>query len=261
MVQLLAPNAYKPARILDELTFPGATAVGATGLKVKRVQEWLTLHDCALAIDGEFGPVTQLQLRAFQTRVGVPVTGALDQATWDHLVEPLVKAVAPVAPAATLSATIVLVAAQHVAQHPREAGGDNCGPWVRAYLGWDGKPAKWCAGFTCTAMEQAAALHGVAAPIKSSASCDTLADRADVAGKFVKGAPSANTPPATAIPPGSFFLVRATPTDWTHVGIVTTSGPAAFQTLEGNTNDEGSSDGYEACARARDFKKKDFIVW
>lgn len=261
MVQLLVATSYTPPRIRDELTFPGVMAVGAKGVKVKRVQEWLTLHDCALAIDSDFGSVTELQVKAFQTRINVASTGVVDQATWDHLVEPLVKAVAPIAPNATLSLTIAAVAAQHVAQHPREAGGDNMGPWVRAYLGWEGKPAKWCAGFTCTAMEQAAKLHGAATPISSSASCDTLADRAKTASKFVRGAGPTNTPPAQAIPPGSFFLVRATSTDWTHVGIVTIAGAAAFQTLEGNTNDEGSPDGFEACARARNYKMKDFIVW
>lgn len=260
MVQLLVAGSYTPTRIRNELTFPGAIATGATGLKVKRVQEWLTLHGCALAIDSDFGPVTELQVRSFQAQVGIAVTGAVDNITWDQLVEPLVKAVAPIAPGATLSSTINAVAAQHVAQHPREAGGDNRGPWVRAYLGWDGTPARWCAGFACTAMEQAAAIHGVAPAIASSASCDTLADRAKAANRFVAGG-AANTPPAKTIPPGSFFLVRATATDWTHVGIVAGAGPAAFQTLEGNTNDEGSPDGYEACARARNYRNKDFIVW
>jgi len=33
----------------------------------------------------------------------------------------------------------------------------------------------------------------------------------------------------------------------------------AFETIEGNTNDEGSPNGYEVCRRIRGYRKKDFI--
>ncbi len=59
--------------------------------------------------------------------------------------------------------------------------------------------------------------------------------------------------------PGSFFLNRRTPDDWTHVGIVTEAADGSFKTIEGNTNDEGSREGYEVCARNRGYKKRDFI--
>jgi hypothetical protein len=32
-----------------------------------------------------------------------------------------------------------------------------------------------------------------------------------------------------------------------------------YSTVEGNTNDEGSADGYEVCQRMRSLTKKDFI--
>ena len=59
--------------------------------------------------------------------------------------------------------------------------------------------------------------------------------------------------------PGDIFLNRKTSTDWTHTGIVTEVGDGWFRTIEGNTNDEGSREGYEACARTRGFKGRDFV--
>ena len=71
-------------------------------------------------------------------------------------------------------------------QEPPKGGcGDNRGPWVRSYLDWDGKDARWCAGFVCFALEQAAHTLGVNLPIDSSSSCDVLAMEAKTAGKFV----------------------------------------------------------------------------
>ncbi len=62
------------------------------------------------------------------------------------------------------------------------------------------------------------------------------------------------------IKPGMFFLNRRTTTDWTHVGIVLEANDEVFMTIEGNTNDEGSREGYEVCQRIRGYRKKDFIV-
>jgi hypothetical protein len=59
--------------------------------------------------------------------------------------------------------------------------------------------------------------------------------------------------------PGSFFLVRNAPTDWTHTGIVVNASDETFKTIEGNTNDDGSREGYEVCARTRGYSNMDFI--
>jgi len=58
---------------------------------------------------------------------------------------------------------------------------------------------------------------------------------------------------------GSIFLCRRSSTDWTHTGIVTYFEQELFDTIEGNTNDEGHVEGYEACRRVRAYKEKDFI--
>lgn len=254
----LAPGSYVSKAMKAELDFKGALAKGAKGIQVTRVQEHLCLAGFSLSIDGDFGSTTFAQVGAFQTARGLPATGTVDQATHAALVAPMVRAVAPLpANGKALSDLVADYALQHIAQGAREAGGDNMGPWVRAYLGWQGRDARWCAGFTCYALEQAAFTLGVKAPIASSASCDMLAASAKAAGKFVKE--GATTP--AKIKRGSFFLVRATATDWVHVGIVTGTRPDLILTAEGNTNNQGSSNGYEATTRARNYNSKDFIVW
>ena len=251
---------YPPSRVTAELAFSGTVQKGQKNAKVRRVQEWLSLRGFPLEIDGDFGDATDIQLKAFQAREGLAADGVVDAAVFKALTAPLARAFAlqPVGDR-SLSRLIADYAAQHVKEHPLEVGGPNAGPWVRAYMGWDGETALWCAGFTCSLLQQAAATLGVAQPIQSSASCDTLADRAKAAGKFVPNAKAASG--QVTIPPGSFFLVRATPTDWTHVGIVGAASGGSFVTYEGNTNNGGSRNGFEAISRVRNYAGKDFIVW
>ncbi len=56
------------------------------------------------------------------------------------------------------------------------------------------------------------------------------------------------------------FLVRRSSTDWTYTGLATAFHRDPFETIEGNTNDEGSREGYEVCSRSRGYKKKNFIL-
>jgi hypothetical protein len=41
---------------------------------------------------------------------------------------------------------------------------------------------------------------------------------------------------------------------------VTRAEDEVFHTIEGNTNHEGSYEGYEVCKRIRGYKDKDFIL-
>ncbi len=258
----LAKGAFVSRSMKAELEWKKDIQLGDRGAAAKRVQEHLTLNGHPVVIDSDFGPATEKSLRKFQSSKGLAVTGVADRATHEALVDPMVRALHPIAgDGLGLSDLAHRYALQHVAAGAREAGGDNRGPWVRAYLGWDGKEARWCAGFVCYALEQAAHAKGVAPPIKSSASCDTLALQAKQSGRFVPGAQLSAGSRPTKLKPGSFFLVRAAPTDWIHVGIVADADPATFDTVEGNTNDEGSPNGYEATTRVRGYAAKDFIVW
>ena len=60
--------------------------------------------------------------------------------------------------------------------------------------------------------------------------------------------------------PGSIFLRRRIAGDWTHTGIVIKATPDAFMTIEGNTNDMGSREGYEVCRRFQGYKGRDFVT-
>lgn len=63
-----------------------AVQQGSTGSAVKAVQSQLAAHGIPTAIDGDFGPATNTGVRSFQTRSGLPVTGAVDTTTWLYLV-------------------------------------------------------------------------------------------------------------------------------------------------------------------------------
>ncbi len=223
------------------------------------MQEWLSLGGVGVVVDGEFGPATAAAVRAFQRRAKLPSTGVVDEATFARLAAPVAAALAPPAfPAGTsLGAAVAAVARQHLAQHPREAGGQNSGPWVRLYMdGNQGSAWPWCAGFATFVVAQACAALGRPAPVARTFSCDVLAERARAAGQLVEGRPA---DPAKALPPGTLFLVRRSRGDWEHVGIVVAARPDAFHTIEGNTNDAGDREGYEVCARVRGYDRKDFV--
>jgi len=257
------PMPYLPAHAKRELDFPGTLARGASGIKARRVLEWLTFHRCATAMDGSFGPATAAALRAFQSQVGLSETGQVDEDTWGALVNPLRQALSTaVAPDATLDTAVLRVAQAHLLQHPLELGGDNCGPWVRVYCGGnDGPEWRWCAGFVTFILRQACNALNRSMPIPGSYSCDSLAYQARQNQLFVPGkSVEDGTTSWGNLGQCQIFLVRQSPTNWIHTGLGFNNSDEVFSTIEGNTNDEGSANGYEVCRRTRSLAKKDFIV-
>lgn len=241
-----------------EVAFPGEVSKGKEGKAARRVQEWLCLHGEIVAVDGEFGGGTEAAVRAFQEARGLPATGIVDEPTHRALVAPMLRVLRPEVDASLpFGQLVAALGALHLAEHPREAGGDNMGPWVRLYMdGHEGPNWFWCAGFVTFLMEQAAALKGVKAPLAGSFSCDSLAAQGKERGAFRKEGQLS----AAELTPGAIFLDRRTPSDWTHTGIVVRTEASAFHTIEGNTNDDGSRNGYEVCARRRGYAKKDFVL-
>jgi hypothetical protein len=55
--------------------------------------------------------------------------------------------------------------------------------------------------------------------------------------------------------------VRKVDKVWEHRGIVSASAAETMSTLEGNTDTDGSSNGYEAIGRTRNYAGKDFVIW
>lgn len=243
----------------QEITLTDRVEAGMRGEPVRKVQEWLTLRGYPLAIDGIFGVATAETVARFQEDSFLPSTGRVDLDTFARLSEPMLDTLRQrLLASRPLGDAIVTYAQAHLIQHPHEVGGQNRGPWVRMYMrGHDGVAWPWCAGFVSFAMHQAAQSMELPAPIPGSFSCDVLAGQAKAAGLFV-GEDAARH---RQIPPGSIFLNRRTDTDWTHTGIVVEANELTFTTIEGNTNDEGSREGYEVCMRTRAYADRDFIVF
>lgn len=244
-------------RIRQEVELGEELAKGSKGLAVRRIQEWLSLRGHGLVVDGDYGDITAELVARFQTESGLEPTGKVDDATFGQLVSPmrevLRKRVAPM----SIYDAVVQYAQAHLAQHPLEVGGQNKGPWVRLYVnGHEGAQWPWCAGFVTFILHQAAESVNAPMPIQGSYSCDELAQQAKSAGLFLPEA-RAN---ARTVRPGSIFLVRHSDTDWTHTGLVTSAQDRLMATIEGNTNDDGSREGYEVCARTRAWGGKDYIT-
>lgn len=233
------------APYLHELTSPTLPlAIGAMGLGVKRVQEWLSFAHFTLEIDGAFGEATRQAVMAFQHHSGnMPSgepTGIVNAATWGALSAPLARANAvPSLTDKTFGETVVRVARQHLEQGPREIGGQNRGPWPRHYCrGVDGQP--WCAGFTTSVQLQAARRLGIDSDSTPFPLADEngivslwvpwLANAAKAADKFQSGAT------AKPVPPGSMFFVPGAPS-YSHVGIVIHDAGDVIESIEGNYQD------------------------
>jgi hypothetical protein len=219
----------------------------------------LTFRGINLVIDGDFGPATELGVRRFQSSHGLSETGVIDIETFQNVIMPILRANAIIQnPNMPLNELIIAYAKQHLIEHPREVGGRNCGPWVRMYLR-DQEDA-WCAGFVFYCLDQAFHTRGVLLPIRSTFSCDSLAKQAREAHFFICQADinkMANR--ELEIRPGTIFLKRRTSTDWIHTGLVVAASSETFDTIEGNTNDDGSHAGYEVCSRIRCYSNMDFI--
>jgi Putative peptidoglycan binding domain len=244
---------------MPEWEFDSEIGRGASGRRATLVQEWLSLHDVQVAIDGKYGPATAQAVRQFQGLRGLRPTGTVNRTTFDALLQPMTEARAEIAAQGrSLGDLMIAYAKRHLAQRPREIGGQNLGPWVRLYMrGNEGPDYPWCAGFACFVLQQACGCLARSAPLRPSFSCDLLATDAQKRTLFLAET-KRRSPDDT--PAGSFFLSRRVVGDWVHTGLVLSAGKDTFETIEGNTNDAGDREGYEVCRRVRGYKGKDFIV-
>jgi hypothetical protein len=109
-------------------------------------------------------------------------------------------------------------------------------------------------------LRQAADIMQVPMPLTYTVSCDDLAAQAKARGLFVSEENLAQgNPPKKEMPPGSIFLRRRSAHDWEHTGLVVRFEEAIYQTIEGNTNDDGDQEGYEVCTRIQGYRHKDFV--
>ncbi len=210
-------------------------------------------------IDEDFGGVTKKRVQQFQEDRGLGASGIVNAATFQELVAPLVQVLTPISSANHTFPTMALEYAKaHLAQHPLEVGGQNCGPWVRVSMkGHHGAEFPWCAGFVTFILKQAAKTLGMAMPIQGSSSCDSPAAQGKDAGLFMKESTlSREKASREHLSRAGIFLVRRSSTDWTYRGLATAFNRDVFETIERNTNDEGGREGYEVCSRSRGYKKR-----
>jgi lysozyme family protein len=248
-----------------ELDFPGVLSTGSpkNAMAATRVQEWLNIHGVVTPIDGDFGHSTADQLRTFQAKVNREPTGQLDAETWALLTAPMRRALATIdhGPSSSFEDSVLRVAQQHIKQVPIEIGGNNCGPWVRLYMrGKEGTKQKWCAGFVCFIVAQAARDLSTAIPFKRQVSVDELVADAKASGRFIAESEVRDEiKRRSKLRPGQIFVVRASSTDWTHTGILLSINDKTFDTFEGNTGGDGGTDGANARQGNRSYASKDFI--
>ena len=240
--------------------FANSVRKGDRGRDAKLAQEWLCYHSFSTTVDGVFGAATEAAVRSFQTSRGLPASGIVESSTQGALLSPLVSVQQPIVPGSRpLRDLTVAYARQHLAQHPVEIGGQNCGPWVRLYMGGNEGPQwPWCAGFATWILRQACQTLSVAMPHPYAFGCDYLAGVAQAKGRLLRPASDADL---AAIQPGFLFLVRKATNTWEHIGIVEEIREGVLTTIEGNTNDSGSCEGYEVCRRMRSALGKDYLAY
>lgn len=230
--------------------------LGDNNKEVKAVQEWLCYNKISVVIDSDFGPATKAGVKQFQTSKNVPATGIVEDTTWSLMNYPIdfLKRLPGVSPTSTLAETIVNNALRHYVVKPIEIGGQNMGPFVRFYMrGLEGEAEPWCAGSASTVVLQSYEALGILpTKFKYQVGCSALYDDAKKYGTLVK-APT----------PGCLFLCY-TPgmeSHCYHVGIVTSAdiSDGVIHTVEGNTNDSGSREGFEYVPRIRSLTNKYFI--
>ena len=275
------------AQLDNEIAAPHLPITAASNdSDIVRLQEWLVVRGisvgensdapagtaAAVGIDGDFGPATEAGCATFAVAAQLPGS-TVNDAFWQALTSGMRTAFTfKPAPGMATGDAVVATARQHLAQRPIEArrlignqlfGRDNSGPWVRAYC--LGISDQWCQGAASQWVKQA--FGALAKPLPfpldgpgvAPLFVPSIVESARRAGKLVP----ANS--ATPVPPGSFFFVRnpaAGGPSHIHVGV--TISPirpdGRFDTIEGNTNTDGSSNGWEVCQRLRSRTTCDFGV-
>ncbi len=258
-----------------ELTLSGTqtkNGVANTEKDVLKIQSWLTLFELAnpgsgtlTGIDGDFGPATEKAVINFQKTKGVAQTGIVDADVFTMLCQPLRNAFETIPTGNGLRERILSTAMIHVSNFPHEltiSHQSNSGPWVRSYMdGQEGENLLWCMGFVQTIIDQAASSlnKNFKTLMPQTFSCDIIGSTGLDRGLLTRFERVRQDP--SSVRPGDIFLIERTAFDWIHTGIIISIGDSVFETLEGNTNNDGSHNGNRACKRVRNFRSSSLDVF
>jgi hypothetical protein len=267
-----------------EITPPDLPITANSGSHdVRRLQEWLVVRGlviganpgapsssaAAAGIDGGFGAATQAGCDAFAEANGL-ANGTVDAAFWQALTGGMEAAFTFRSARSAIGDAVMETARMHLAQKPIEArrlvngrliGQDNTGPWVRAYC--FGESDEWCQGAASQWVKQAFAALNRPPPFPLDALdvlplyVPSIVSSASKAGRLVLGQDGA------PVPVGSFFFVRGlVHGEASHVHVGVTVSPirrdSTFDTIEGNSNTDGSNNGFEVCQNIRRRATCDF---
>lgn len=260
---------------LKEIAISGTQSRDAdtnTRKDVMKIQSWLSLYalvhpsaSTSTGIDGDFGPATELAVKNYQKAIGVTQNGVVNARLFQSLCQPMVQAFETEVEGNDLRELIVNTAHQHLEEHPFELvikGQSNSGPWVRSYMdGNEGEPWFWCMGFVQTIIDQAASQQGkdFRQLMPLTYSCDTVGTTGLNKGLLYRYTKVRNDP--GIIKPGDIFLVQKSTNDWIHTGIIVNVHDEVFETIEGNTNTDGSANGNGVYKRVRNFMQSKLDVF
>lgn len=145
---------------------------------------------------------------------------------------------------------LIVEARRYLAEREQPAG-SNRSTRIDYWLAETGAPlgAPWCAAFVAAVGRQAL---GAAWPVPRTASVEQIVQWAALK--------QAIFPDPTR---GDLLVIRFTGLGrFAHVGIVTDTGVDRFNTIEGNTNTDGSREGYGVFARQRSHSPQyRFVRW
>lgn len=197
---------------------------GAPPELVKLVQKIVGVEQ-----NGIFGPMTREHVQRWQKVHAIQPTGEVGPTTWAALF-----------PKLDLNGVVVRIAKSYDGVH--EQGGPNRGPLVDKWnlASGAGLGGHWCLSYVYAVCLEAAKELKQPCAIPKSAYCPFLLNWARANGRL------------TSDPrPGDIFLLKGEGTA-IHTGFfLGWSSDGHALTIEGNTNDDGSSNGYKVCQRKR----------
>jgi hypothetical protein len=258
---MLVREDYK--KELKMITSP--IAIGENSPRVGIAQQWLNIHryynpryKVNISIDNSFGPATQSAVKAFQYASGLEATGVIDSITWSTLIAPMQRAFTEIKfdESATLEERILAWADQFDREHPVEIH-PNKGPWVRAFMkGMEGEWAMWCNGTVSTIIDHAC--HSMDKNMNefipwtwSVPQTVNFAKSKSYKCSWIDN----KTVKIEDVKPGMIGIVMKNNAEPFHIFIVKKVENGVIHTYEGNTNDEGTNEGYEYVQGRRTFKQ------
>jgi len=227
---------------------------------VKAIQKQLNAKGCGpVDVDGDFGKNTISAVKLFQTRnsdaKGNPLEadGRIGAITWATLFGGNQVPVANVGATDLLKKTLEVAASQiGVVEQPPFS---NRGPEIDIYLrtvGLNpvGQHYSWCMAYVYWCFNEAAKSLGIKNPLVKTAGCLNQWNGSKC--PKIKMADAVNDP--SLVKPGFIFIIDHGQGNG-HTGIVESVNGGLITTLEGNTNNDGSANGYGVLRLNRKISK------